>query len=106
MDETKVTIRKDPTLFLETTKYHKRALKRLFLKYYEPLSTTGKVNKTWTIPFNKTDIQDLRIHLSWTIGVNTLDWEENTVGKVILELYQENNQFPFLEHVLKKYKKI
>ena len=107
MDEKQTfTIRRDPTLFLETRKYHKRAMKRLFLKYYEPLSTTGKVNKNWTIPINKTDIHDLRVHLSWAIGVNTFDWKDHEIGKVILELYQETKQFLYLEHVVKKYKNV
>ena len=103
--ETTFTIRRDPTLFVETRKYHVRAMKRLFLKYYEPLSTNGKVNKNWTIPISKIDMCDLRIHLSWVIGMKTFDWEERKVGKMILELYQKENQFHFMNHVVKMRKK-
>ena len=95
------TIRRDPTLFVETRKYHNRAMKRLFLKYYEPLSTNGKVNKNWTISMSKTDMYDLRIHLSWVIGINTFDWKDYKVGKKILRIYQETNQFLFLNHLIK-----
>ena len=100
-DQTTFTIRKDPTLFVETRKYHNRAMKRLFLKYYEPLSTNGKVNKNWTIPVNKTDMHDLRIHLSWVIGMKTFDWLDYKVGNEILKVYQETNQFLFLNHLVK-----
>ena len=96
--KTTFTIRRDPTLFLETRKYHDRAMKRLFLKYYEPLSTNGKVNKNWTIPVSKTDMYDLRIHLSWVIGMKTFDWKEYQVGK-ILEVYEKKNKFLFMNHV-------
>ena len=99
--ETTLTIRSDPTLFVETRKYHKRAMRRLFLKYYEPLSTNGKVNKNWTIPVNKTDMYDLRIHLSWVIGMKTFGWKEYKVGKRILKVYQETNQFLFLNNLVK-----
>ena len=104
-DKTTFTIRKDPTLFLETKKYHDRAMKRLFLKYYEPLSTNGKINKNWTIPVSRNDIFDLRIHLSWVIGMKTFDWKERKVGTEILEFYQKTNQFCFLNHLVKKKKK-
>ena len=100
-DQETFTVSRDPTLFVETRKYHKRAMKRLFLKYYEPLSTNGKVNKNWTIPVNKTDMYDLRIHLSWVIGMKTFDWKEYKVGKKILKVYQETNQFHYLNHLVK-----
>ena len=95
------TIRRDQTLFVETKKYHDRAMKRLFLKYYEPLSTNGKINKKWTIAVNKADMYDLRIHLSWVIGMNTFAWKEYKVGKKVLKVYQETNQFLFLNNVVK-----
>ena len=48
---------------------------------------------------------DLRIHLSWVIGMKTFDWEERKVGKTILELYQKTNQFHFMNHMVKMRKK-
>ena len=96
-------IRRDPTLFLETRKYHNRAMKRLFLKYYEPLMN-GKRNKHWTIHVNKSDMYDLRVHFSWVYGMNVFRMTEQYVGIKILKHYKKTGELPFLNHLIRNKK--
>ena len=94
------TIRKDPTLFLETRKYHSRAMKRLFLKHYQPLSTTGKRNKKWTLNVSLSDMYDLRVHLSWVIGIKVFKWSNEMIGRKILRVYKQSGELKFLTNVV------
>ena len=92
-------IRRDPILFLETRKYHSRAMKRLFLKYYEPLSTNGKRNKHWTLNVSPSDMIDLKVHLSWIIGKKVFTWSSEGIGREILRFYKKSGELRFLKNL-------
>ena len=91
-------IRRDPTLFLETRKYHRRSMKRLFLKHYEPLPT--KHNKEWTSNLGSSIMNDLRVHLTWVIGMNVFKLSDRKVGKKVLRLYKKSGELKFLTNVV------
>jgi hypothetical protein len=96
----KIMIRRDPTLFLETRKFHKRAMKKIFLKSYKPLPNGGK-NRSWTLDVDISTMTDLRIHLSWVIGMKVFHCDSRKIGKKILKIYKRTGELKFLLHVIK-----
>ena len=93
-------IRRDPTLFLETRKYHKRAMKKIFLNNYKPLFN-GRKNRSWTLDVSTSTMRDLRIHLSWVIGMKVLHCDSRKIGKKILKIYKHTGELKFLVHIIK-----
>ena len=96
----KITIRRDPTLFLETLKFHKRAMKKLFLNNYKPLPNERK-NRSWTQDVDTSTMKDLRVHLSWVIGMKMFNCNSRTIGKKILKIYKRTGELTFLVHMIK-----
>ena len=96
----KITIRRDPTLFLETLRFHKRAMKQIFLKNYKPLPN-GRKNRSWTLDVDTSTMKDLRVHLSWVIGMKMFNCNSRTIGKKILKIYKRTGELTFLVHMIK-----
>ena len=92
-------IRRDPTLFVETRKYHSRELKKMFIKHYRRSSRNDKLNKKWTLNINSSDIHDLRLHLSWVIGMKVFKLSKEKIGRKILRVYKKTGELRFLIHV-------
>lgn len=93
-------IRRDPTLFLESRKFHQRAMKKIFLNNYKPL-LNGRKNRSWTLELDTSTLRDLRIHLTWVIGMNVLRWDSRKIGKKILKTYKHTGELKFLVHMIK-----
>ena len=67
-------------LFRKTEEYHENELKLLFQKYHQPL-TSGEVNKKWASNIPESELNKLRLHLSWSMGINTFEWDRRNIGE-------------------------
>ena len=83
-------------LFHLSVRYHRRKLRELFRKYYNPLKT----NAVWTSDLSDKVICDLRLHLSWDLGVRTFDWSKEAVGTRILYRFKELGILLFMKKVI------
>ena len=75
-------------LFRKTEEHHENELKLLFQKYhpllfqkYHPPVTSDEVNKKWTSSMSESELNKLRLHLSWAMGINTFEWDRHNIGE-------------------------
>ena len=80
-------------LFRKTEEHHQNELKLLFQEYYRP-GDSGETNKKWASDMPESTLNKLRLHLSWTMGINTFEWDRRNIGeqtiitlKKLCELY-------------------
>ena len=66
-------------LFRKTEKYHQNELKLLFQQYYQP-ADSDEVNNKWAKDMPESTLHKLRLHLSWSMGINTFEWDRYNVG--------------------------
>ena len=81
-------------LFHNSVNCHRRRLGAFFRLHY---NTGGCV---WTKDLSEREINDLRLHLSWDMGVWTFSWSRETIGTRIIYRFKELGIFLFLNHVL------
>ena len=67
-------------LFRKTEEYHENSLKELFHKHHRPTSSDEE-NKNWTSNSSESTLNDLRLHLSWSMGINTFEWDRHNIGE-------------------------
>ena len=83
-------------MFQLSVLYHRRKLRELFRKYYNPLKTDG----VWTSDLSDKVICDLRLHLSWDLGLRTFDWSKEAIGTRIILRFQEMGTLLFITKVI------
>ena len=83
-------------MFQLSVLYHRRKLRELFRKYYNPLKTDG----VWTSDLSDKVICDLRLHLSWDLGLRTFDWSKEAIGTRIILRFQEMIILLFITKVI------
>ena len=83
-------------LFQLSVVYHRRRLRELFRKYYNPLQT----DVVWTKDLSDNVINDLRLHLSWDLGIRTFNWSKEAVGTRIICRFKEIGILLFLKKVI------
>ena len=83
-------------LFQLSVVYHRRRLREIFRKHYNPFKT----NVVWTNDLSEQLINDLRLHLSWDLGVRTFDWSREAIGTRIIYRFKELGIFLFMKHVI------
>ena len=54
----------------------------------------------WTKDLSEREINDLRLHLSWDLGVRTFVWSREAGGTRIIYRFKELGIFLFLQHVV------
>ena len=91
-------------LFLCTQKHHRKCLRRIFLKYYEPVMVDGNYqhNPYWTIGVTKKVMKSLRLHLTWVLKGEVFHWTDEQIGKKILKIFQKVGKVSvntFVKHV-------
>ena len=42
---------------------------------------SDEVNNKWALNLTESTLNRLRLHLSWTMGINTFDWDRHNVGE-------------------------
>ena len=81
-------------LFHVSVTYHRRRLRELFREHYK---TNGEV---WTKELPERVVKDLRLHLSWDLGLRTFEWSREAIGTRIIYRFKELGIFLFLKHVI------
>ena len=76
-------------LFQRTEEYHENSLKRLFKEHYKPIMSSDVINKEWTTNMSESTLNQLRLHLSWTMGINTFEWDRRNLGEQTLQKLQK-----------------
>jgi hypothetical protein len=67
-------------LFRKTEEYHQNELTLLFEEHYRQVKS-DEVNNKWASNLTESTLNKLRLHLSWTMGINTFEWDRNNVGE-------------------------
>ena len=83
-------------LFRQTERYHRKKLREMFREHYNPLVTSC----VWTTHLSSSVINELRVHLSWTLGIRTFVWSREAIGTRIILLFQELGILVFLKHII------
>ena len=83
-------------LFTRTESYHKWMLKTMFRNHYRPDDS----DDAWTRNLTTKQMNDIRLHLSWEIGMNTFGWSREKVAESIVSRYKKLGVFLFLKHVV------
>ena len=92
-----VSKRRLKNLFTRTEVYHKtRRLKVMFRDHYCP----NKNDDEWTSNLTTNTMNDIRLHLSWELGVDTYGWSREKVAETIVSRYKKLGIFLFLRHVI------
>ena len=83
-------------LFHLSLRYHRRRLREIFRKHYKPFNT----EHVWTRDLSDEVISDLRLHLSWDLGLRTFNWSREAVGTRILYRFKELGILLFMKKVI------
>ena len=83
-------------LFQSSVLYHRRRLRELFRKYYDPF----KPEEVWTKRLSEQVIKDLHLHLSWDLGLRTFTWSREALGTRILYRFKELGILLFMKKVI------
>ena len=94
-DKTIPKVRLKP-LFARSENYHKKRLKEMFRQYYCPCGD----DDAWTRRLTTNTMNDIRLHLSWELGMNTFEWSRKKVAQAIVSRYKKLGIFLFLKHVV------
>ena len=68
----------------------------MFRQYYCPYSN----NDAWASRLPTDTMNDIRLHLSWELGIDTFEWSRKKVATTIVNRYKKLGIFLFLEHVV------
>ena len=83
-------------LFRRTERYHRRRLREMFREHYNP-----RVNDcVWTTHLSQTVMSELRVHLSWELGIKTFRWSKEAIGTRILLRFKELGILLFMKHII------
>ena len=83
-------------LFRNSVTYHRRRLREMFRSYYNPLKT----DVVWTKHLSEQVINDLRLHLSWDLGLRTFSWSREAIGTRIIYRFKELGILLFMKKVI------
>ena len=83
-------------LFDLSVKYHRRRLREIFRKHYKPIKT----DRVWTKDLPQQVIDDLRLHLSWDLGIRTFTWSREAIGTRIICRFKELGILLFMRKVI------
>ena len=83
-------------LFARTETYHKWMLKTMFREHYRPDAR----DDAWTGNLTTKQMNDIRLHLSWELGMDTFGWSREKVAESIVMRFKKAGVFLFLKHVV------
>ena len=83
-------------LFHKSVQYHRRRLRELYRAHYDPFKTDA----VWTSELPERVINNLRLHLSWDLGLRVFDWSRESIGTHILYRFKELGILLFLNNVI------
>ena len=76
--------------------YHRRRLRELFRAHFKPFKT----DEVWTKSLSEQVINDLRLHLSWDLGIRVFDWSREAIGTKIIYRFKELGILLFMKKVI------
>ena len=85
------------TLFHVAVFYHRRRLREIFRAHYKPFKT----DTVWTKDLSERLINDLRLHLSWDLGVRAFHWSRQAIGTRIIYRFKELGIFLFMKKIIR-----
>ena len=85
-------------LFFHTERYHRRKLRELFRQHYNPHVS----HCVWTTHLSDDVMEELRLHLSWELHLNTFRWGREAVGTRIILRFKELGILLFMKHIIKQ----
>ena len=68
----------------------------MFREHYRPDDT----DDAWTRDLTTRQMDDIRLHLSWELGMDTFGWSREKVAESIVNRYKKQGIFLFLKHVV------
>ena len=83
-------------LFHVSVNFHRRRLREIFRKYYNPDDT----DSVWTKNLPERVINDLRLHLSWDLGLRSFDWSREAIGTKITYRFKELGMLLFMNKII------
>ena len=83
-------------LFHKSVVYHRRKLREIFRTHYNPFKTDA----VWTRDVSEQVINDLRLHLSWDLGICLFFLNRDQLGTRIICRFKELGIFLFMKHVI------
>ena len=83
-------------LFQVSVVYHRRRLREIFRTYYCPFKTDA----VWTKDLPQQVINDLRLHLSWDLGLRVFDWNREQIGTRIIYRFRELGMLLFMKQII------
>ena len=66
------------------------------MDHYNPHQSTA----VWTKDLPQRLIDDLRLHLSWDLGLRTFTWSREAIGTHIIHRFKELGVFLFMKKVM------
>ena len=69
----------------------------MFRVHFNPNNTS----EVWTKHLPNRVINDLRLHLSWDLGIRTFTWSREAIGTRIIHRFQELGMLLFLKKIIK-----
>ena len=66
------------------------------MDHYNPHQSTA----VWTKDLPQRLIDDLRLHLSWDLGLRTFTWSREAIGTRIIHRFKELGVFLFMKKVI------
>ena len=66
------------------------------MDHYNPHQSTA----VWTKDLPQRLIDDLRLHLSWDLGLRTFTWSREAIGTRIIHRFKELGVFLFMKKVM------
>ena len=83
-------------LFHNSVLYHRRKLRELFRTHYNPFKT----DSVWTKDLSTQVINDLKLHLSWDLGLRMFNMSREALGTRIIYRFKELGIFLFMKQVI------
>ena len=71
-------------------------LKSMFRDHYCPDDS----DDAWTRHLTTRQMNDIRLHLSWELGIDTFGWSREKVAESIVNRYKQLGIFLLLKHVV------
>ena len=83
-------------LFHTSYGYHRRRLREIFRAHFNPYE-----KHVWTKDLSQRVLNELRLHLSWDLGIRTFHWSREAIGTRIIYRFKELGILLFMKQIIK-----
>ena len=89
-------MKNDPKYDQNLVTYSQNDQNTLIRTYYKPFNAVA----VWTKDLPQQVINDLRLHLSWDLGLRTFDWNREQIGTRIIYRFRELGILLFMKKII------